>query len=112
MMLTVRRPFQHIFLRHGAHTGCAKVEAPELGHIAEGEAEEKGFSADVATRQKKRFSNEDLQATFKRMRTDLGKDEASDLGLFKDVQGPCEEAVAPPQVDEGRRERGLHGSGG
>ena len=103
MLLTVRRPFQHICLRHGAHTGCAKVEAPELGHIAEGEAEEKGFSADVATRQKKRFSNEDLQATFKRMRTDMGKDEASGLGLFKDVKGPGQDVDVGSAFDQAVR---------
>ena len=83
--------------------GCLRVEAPSLGQIAEGEAEEKGFSAEVATRQKKKFSNDDVQATFKRMRTDMGKDEASDLGLFRDVKGPGQEADAGSAFDQAMR---------
>ena len=66
-------------------TDAAADEAPEMGQFIVGEAEEKFHVAEVATRQKKRFNNEDLKGEFKRERTDMDKDEA----FFKHVRRPA-----------------------
>lgn len=59
------------------------METPAIDQYVVGEAEQEGFSVDYGTKQKKRFSDEDIQSSVKRLRTDMCQDESSDLGLFK-----------------------------
>eukprot|EP00974_Lingulodinium_polyedra_P017752 1721590-Lingulodinium_polyedra.AAC.1 len=65
---------------HRLHLGRGVCDGP----VYRGRGLGEGYAVDVATREKKRFSGEDLQGALKRLRADAGKDESSDLGLSRD----------------------------